>query len=285
LICTLAFHYWSRRVLSFRMTYLVCLLGYSTHALLDACTTYGTQLLWPLTNTRFAWNNIAVVDPVATLPLLSLVITSAIRANPLFARLGLVWFLAYLSVGFIQRDRANSAAEALAASRGHTPTAVSAKPGFANLILWKSVYEFEDRYYVDGIRIGASVKIYPGQSIAKLDITRDLPWLNSDTQQARDIERFRWFSMGYLALDPNQPGFIIDVRYSMLPNEINPLWGIALSPNALPDDHVKFVSDRDASPQRLANFSAMLRGETCIPHQGERHSNSPSDQSNGCAAD
>lgn len=285
MICALVFHYWARRILSFKMNYLICLLGYSTHALLDACTTYGTQLLWPLTNTRFAWNTIAVVDPLATVPLLLLVVTCVVKANPLYARLGMLWFLGYLTLGWVQRDRANEAAEALAVSRGHTPAVVSAKPGFANLILWKSVYEFEGRFYVDGIRVGSDIRIYPGQSIAKLDTARDLPWLDTASQQGKDLERFRWFSMDYLALDSHQPDFVIDARYSMLPNEINPLWGIAFSPSASIEQHVKFVSDRDASPQRIATFMAMLRGDACIPAQGERHSEPMTNSNNGCVAE
>lgn len=52
LICALVLHHLiaKRRGLSFKQSWLFCALGYGTHALLDACTTYGTQLLWPLTN-------------------------------------------------------------------------------------------------------------------------------------------------------------------------------------------------------------------------------------------
>ncbi|MEZ5448258.1 MAG: metal-dependent hydrolase [Thiolinea sp.] len=33
--------------LDFRWTYLWCTVGYSSHGLLDGCTSYGTQLFWP----------------------------------------------------------------------------------------------------------------------------------------------------------------------------------------------------------------------------------------------
>jgi inner membrane protein len=273
LICALAFHHWAKKRLSFRMTYLVCLLGYSTHALLDACTTYGTQLFWPFTDTRVTWNTIAVVDPLATLPLLALVITSAVKANPWYARVGLIWFLTYLGAGWIQHHRADVAAAALASSRGHDGAEVSVKPGFANLLVWKSVYEFEDRYYVDAVRAGLTLIYYEGQSIATLDVNRDLPWLDLDSQQGIDLERFRWFSMGYLALDPERDNFVIDVRYSILPNEIKPLWGIGLDPEAAPGAHVTFESERDTSPQRLSLFWDMLKGETCNSALVARNSN------------
>ena len=49
-------HFWQ---VSFGFTYLFCLLGYATHGMLDACTSYGTQLLWPFTNHRYAFNTIS----------------------------------------------------------------------------------------------------------------------------------------------------------------------------------------------------------------------------------
>ena len=43
--------------------------GLFTHPILDAFTTWGTQLFWPL-NTRLAFQNIFVIDPLYTLPFL-----------------------------------------------------------------------------------------------------------------------------------------------------------------------------------------------------------------------
>ncbi len=41
-----------------------------THPILDCFTPYGTQLFAPFSNYRVAFNNIAVVDPLYTLPFL-----------------------------------------------------------------------------------------------------------------------------------------------------------------------------------------------------------------------
>ena len=46
--------------------------------------------------------------------------------------------------------------------------------------------------------------------------------------QYKDIQRFEWFSKGWLAVHPLYPDVIGDMRYSMLPNEVLPLWGIRL---------------------------------------------------------
>lgn len=47
---------------------LVCLLS---HPLIDACTVYGTQLLWPLPVRPAMWSILFIIDPLVTLPLLA----------------------------------------------------------------------------------------------------------------------------------------------------------------------------------------------------------------------
>ena len=57
-----------RSSLNLKTVYFASLLGYATHGLLDACTSYGTQLFWPFSNERISWNNISIVDPLFTIP-------------------------------------------------------------------------------------------------------------------------------------------------------------------------------------------------------------------------
>ncbi len=252
LLCALVLHYLigRRRGLGFRQTWLFCTLGYATHALLDSCTTYGTMLLWPFSDERFAWNTISIIDPLFTLPLLAAVVLGAKRRQPLYARLALVWAVAYMGLGLWQRNEAATMGYELAAQRGHQPVRLEAKPSFANILVWKTVYETEDRYYVDAVRATVSPRFFPGASVEKLDIDRDLPWLDRNSQQARDIERFRWFSNGYIARDPIYSNRVIDIRYSMIPNEVAPLWSIELRRDAGRDDHVAYRTHRDTGDNR-----------------------------------
>ena len=247
--------------LTLMRSWLYCSLGYATHALLDSCTSYGTQLFWPFSDQRVAWNNMPIIDPLYTLPILALVLTVAVKKNPLLARMALAWALIYPAIGVLQRERAETAGWELAVERGHRPVQLEAKPSFGNLIVWKVVYETDQRYYVDAVRVAASTQHYPGESAEKLDIDRDLPWLDKQSQQARDIERFRWFSNGYIAKDPNNNYRVIDVRYSMVPNEIAALWSIELSPQAGLKDHVRYWAARDSNPKQREAFKAMLFGD------------------------
>ncbi|RRJ84385.1 metal-dependent hydrolase [Aestuariirhabdus litorea] len=233
-------------------------LGYATHALLDACTTYGTQLLWPFSNARIAWNTLSIIDPLYTLPLLGLVITAAVKKRPQLGRIALAWALIYPGIGALQRERAEALGWEIAAARGHEPVRLEAKPSFANLLVWKIVYETEDRYFVDAVRVGINSRTYPGQHVAKLDIPRDLPWLDPASQQAQDIERFRWFSNGYIARDPEHPNRVVDIRYSVIPNEIKALWGIELNPGADPRQHVRYHAGRDTGQRNRDKFWQMV---------------------------
>ncbi len=248
-----------RWMLSFRVVFFWSLIGYATHALLDGCTSYGTQLLWPLSNRRFAWDTISVIDPLFTLPLLIAVIIAAWRRQRKYILAGVAWAMLYLAIGFVQHSRALAIGTELAKSRGHSPSRMEVKPSFANIAVWKLIYEFDGRFYVTAVKPGLTKqRVWQGESVPKLDVARDLPWVTMQSQQAIDIERFRWFSMDYLALDQNDPRRVVDIRYSMLPDQIKPLWGIELSQQATDTDHVKYVVDRSDSSNAVGKLVDMI---------------------------
>ncbi|ARR08957.1 hypothetical protein Vc3S01_A0984 [Vibrio campbellii] len=202
-----------------------------------------------------------MIDPLFTLPILFTLILGLMKRNPWYPRIALAWALVYLTFGMYQRDRAEEAGWALAEARRHTPQRLEAKPTFANTLVWKVIYETEHYYHVDAIRAGRSIKTYTGESIAKLNVAADFPWLDPASQQAKDIERFRWFSDGFIARDPNKGLRVIDVRYSIVPNEFNALWGIELSETADKGMHVEYTTHRDSSQQSRQAFIEMLKGD------------------------
>lgn len=270
LICGFLLHYLlgKRLQLSLLNSLGFATLGYATHALLDACTTFGTQLFWPFSSSRIAWNNVSVIDPLFTLPLLIFVCIGYAKQKPLFARIGLAWAIGYLSLGAVQRDRAEAAGWAMANSRGDIPLRLEAKPSFANLWLWKIVYETEQHFQVDAVHIAAEPIYYAGDRVAKLNIEHHFPWLKPDSQQARDVLRFAWFSNDYLGVDLAQPNQIIDVRYSMVPNQIKPLWGIKLNPFAGESSHVEYFTERDTGVEQRAKFLQLLFAQDQAPVNG-----------------
>jgi len=258
LLCALVFYPFVRAQLRFIEVWGIAVLGYGTHGLLDACTTYGTLLFWPFSDQRVAWNTVSVIDPLFTIPVLTLVILAVRRKSSVMGRAALAWALCYLAFGAVQSHRAEMAGAELAATRGHVPERLESKPGFGNLLLWKVVYEYQGKFYVDAVRAGLETKVYVGDSVVKLNPDLHLPWLAEHSQQAIDLARFNWFSNDYLAIDKNNPNLIVDMRYSMLPNEIKGLWGIRLDPDAPDDAHVDYQTRRDPSRDRFAELWSMM---------------------------
>ena len=251
-----------RSLMSLRMVYIASFLGYATHGLLDACTSYGTQLFWPFSDQRVTWNNISIVDPIFTVPIVILLAIAITKRKRIFSFIAIGWITFYLSLGFIQYERTLSAAMDLANSRGHNAERMTLKPSFGNLILWKSIYQHEETYYVDAIRTVRSSTWCLGESIEMFDYQYHLPSLDKDSQQARDIERFRWFSQDYLGYD-DKNSLVTDIRYSMIPNQIAPMWGLVIDTEQSIDDHATWWTSRSLDQSQLDLFKEMLSGKKC----------------------
>lgn len=248
-----------RKRLGFKRIYLYALLGYATAGFLDACTSYGTHLLWPFNDDRIAWSIISIFDPIFSLALIVSIVFGVVKYQPLAAQVGMLFAAAYLSLGAIQHNRAESLVHMEAQQRGHFIERQIVKPTIGNLLLWRSVYESDGIYYVDAVRVGLpnNSKIFTGNMVQAFDINRDLPQVTSQMRLYHDIQRFELFSDGFLAWHPEHPNVLGDVRYSMMPTSIFPLWGIELNLEA-PNEHVTFNTYRTISDTELKAFFAML---------------------------
>ena len=248
--------------MSIKTIYYASLLGYATHGLLDSCTSYGTQLFWPFSNERVTWNNISIVDPLFTIPVLILVVIAIKTKKKIFSFFSIGWIIFYLSLGFIQYERALLAAVELAQVRGHSPERLTLKPSFGNLILWKSIYQHKETFYVDAIRAAQSSSWCTGESIRVFDYQYHLPNLEKESQQKKDIERFRWFSQDYLGYDKER-NIVTDVRYSMIPNQIAPMWGLKIDEQRGINDHAIWWTSRSLDQSQIDLFKNMLKGRNC----------------------
>ena len=250
-----------RKRLPFARIYLFTFLGYCLSGVLDALTSYGTHLLWPLSDERTALNIISVIDPIFTLILLVAVIFTLRRKTVTAARAGLLLAAIYLSFGWMQLQRAEDISRALAIERDHSIERLLVKPTLGNLVLWRSIYQTDGHLYVDAIRIGpfSDARIYSGDSIELFDLARDMSDLPATSVLASDIERFTKFSDGLVALWTEHSEVLIDVRYSNLPMTLSPLWGIELD-TTQPDQHAKYTLYRDGSKETREKFITLLMG-------------------------
>lgn len=205
-------------------------LGYATHGFLDACTSYGTQLLWPFSSQRIAWDVVSIVDPVFTLALLIGVVWAAIRHTRSAAAVALLFCLAYLGSGWVQRDRAFAVQAQVAAERGHEIVRGKMFPTLGNQLVWRSLYQAGDVFYADRIRVPwlGTPHWTSGTSVMALQ-ENDLPSrMQVDQRALRDFRRFSWFSDDWTARTPGSPEIIGDVRYSLRTDAFEPVWGIRL---------------------------------------------------------
>ena len=248
--------------LDFKTIYLASFLGFATHGLLDACTSYGTQLFWPFSNTRVSWNNISIVDPLFTLPIIFLIITALKTKKRLISFAAVGWAVIYLGLGFYQYERAFSAAMQVASARGHRAERLTLKPSFGNIILWKAIYQHDEYYFIDAIRTVSKSQWCSGSTIETFEFNRHTPLLDIRSQQSEDVERFRWFSQNYLGYDFEEH-LIADVRYSMLPDEVSPMWGLRINSRSKPNEHASWWASRELSPEKLRKFTGMLSGSSC----------------------
>jgi inner membrane protein len=257
LLCTLPLLLWRRLRAHPRWVLIACTVGYATHALLDACTSYGTLLLWPFSDTRVGWRIISVVDPLFTLPMLAAIIATLYRPSVRVARASLAWGALLLALGFVQQRRAVGVQAALAQSRGHELERSSVFVMFANNVSWRSIYQSGGHYYVDKIRVPpfAPGCVSPGTTVRVIGEPTDLAELPPKIARAERL--IRWFSDGWVAANPNDPSVLGDLRYSLSAGDARPIWGVRTTPSDRPlseRDGVEWVNDnrkREVSWQRF----------------------------------
>lgn len=250
-----------KRQHSFKTVYFFSTVGYATHGLLDGCTSYGTQLMWPLSNFRYAWDSMPIIDPLFTLPLLGLTLFAAWKKNNRFSYVAVAYLSAYLSFGFYQHSRALSLLQDLLIKRNHQAEKVTAKPSFGSLLLWRTIYLANGKIYYDAFRLPYFSKdhqFFQGGEIAHYQPKPGPP----KTVLEQDIARFNWFSDGYLARLPEEPDVLADMRYATLPQARGPLWGIRVDENR-PDQHIQRVFYRNFDPVEVQQFwDLLLKGKS-----------------------
>ena len=245
---------------TFKRLYVFCLLGYSLSGFIDACTSYGTHLLWPLNDERITFHIISIIDPVFTGMLMLAVIIAWRKHQARIAHFGLLLCGLYLLLGTLQLNRATDLAMELAQSRQHDVVKLTVKPSLGNLLVWRSTYISDDTIYVDAVRAGITEnKTYTGSSVPLFIPERDARDIPKDSVLYNDILRFKKFSDGFIAMEPGKDDLLGDMRYSMAPNKIATLWGITLDKNKL-DEHAHYGFYRATSQNDRKNYVAMILG-------------------------
>ena len=218
-------------------------LAYATHGLLDACTNYGTQLLWPFSDLRIAWHWLTTIGPLFTLILL-LGLVFAVRGGRRWpAALGLAGVLAYTGIAAWQQSRALDAQADIAAARGQVVARGRMFPTVGNVFLWRSVYESGGLLHSDRIRAGGELSWKAGSTVALAPESALTPAERANERIVRDYRRFAYFSDGWVARAPAAPEVYGDARYSLSSERFEPIWGVRFHPGArMPTEWVDFTA-------------------------------------------
>jgi inner membrane protein len=218
-VVALLFWKWPRRYV-----FLASLLAYATHPLLDAMTTYGTQLFWPFSRMRTGLDIISIIDPLFTL-IWIVAFAAAYAARRRVVAAAAVAAAVWLAVGAIQHARASDAQKRLAASRGEPRDRGEVFPAATGRTMWRSIYQTRYELRIDRIRAGW----FEDPEYAE---TTTVPIATSDplasARAKRDFARFAWFSNGWIARDPREPAVIADARYSLRASDWSPVWGVRI---------------------------------------------------------
>lgn len=124
--------------------------AFVTHPILDAHTTWGTQLFWPL-DLRLAFKTIFVIDPLYTLPFLVFLILAmrqkrTTEKRQFYNRMGLYVSSSYLLLTFFLKWTAFAQFESTLKTQNIDYTQLDTRPSPMNTILWSANVETENAY-------------------------------------------------------------------------------------------------------------------------------------------
>ncbi|MBC2845387.1 metal-dependent hydrolase [Winogradskyella flava] len=170
-----------------------------THPILDCFTPYGTQLFAPFSNYRVAFNNIAVADPLYTVPfLICIIILMFFKRKHIqrrfWLKMGIGISSVYLFLTVFNKFYIDNVFKSSLSEKNLSYARFSTQPAILNNILWYGIAETEDSYHVgfyslfDATNRFSDWKIIPKQR----DLTK---------ADCRDIEDLAWFSNDYFSVE------------------------------------------------------------------------------------
>ena len=199
-----------------------------THVLLDAFTSWGTQILWPLPY-RFALETIFVIDPLYTVPLLvSLVYVwrnKEVLKRRKYVIRGLIVSSMYLLIGCGLKLYTLNKFEKALAEQNIRYDHIIVKPTAFNCILWNANVDTEAAYLMGDYSLFDSQPItfttYPKARAIETPLHG-----NADFEKLKDISE-GWYlvteKMGHLYFNdlrfglfddnPKNPEFVFSYRF------------------------------------------------------------------------
>lgn len=207
-----------------------------THPLIDLFTSYGTQLLAPFSDHRFAINAMPIIDPVYSLVLLVAVLVAGLSRRAgrgvVACAFALFFVAAYTLHAWSLDDRTRVAARAQLVAQGIAATDVATYP-----LLFQPWYRRVVAETPESIRIGFHSMLAPGR-IAWTEIPRQSDPRIDAVAATREGKLLEWFAMGHVAwrvLPDTGGGSVVegaDTRYGARGESLLGFWGISVPVDA-----------------------------------------------------
>lgn len=190
-----------------------------THPILDAFTSYGTQLLLPFSDMRVAFNAIAVVDPIYTFPFLGALLLAArfgrdSRQRRKLALFGIFWSTAYLGLCTVNKMHVDRVFATSLEEQGIKASRFTISPSIFNNILWAGVAESGSTFHLGSYSLfDAEARITDLEPMEKQPYPAEA-MLNDPTWKI-----LHWFSNGYFLTEFKEGGSynFYDLRYGGIP--------------------------------------------------------------------
>jgi inner membrane protein len=229
------------------------------HVLLDWCTSYGTTLLAPLSNHRFALDWIGIVDPFYTGILIAGLLVcwrrsarGAVGRARSAAVVGLALSTAYVGLGGTQHALAIRLIDAEAAAAGQRPQRVGAYPQIGSVFLWRLVYCTDQAYYVARVNMLRGGR--PEFVVAPISHGQLVDAAAGDPK----VRLFRWFARGMVrperrVIDGQEVVVWHDMRYAWPGGGTTSLWAAVVWFDK--DSHIEKVTWARPGWSRLERLS------------------------------
>ncbi len=195
---------------------------YSTHVLIDVFTVYGTQLLAPFSRYGFGTNNLFIIDPLFTVPLLWGILGAAFFRTDSRRRFmntaGLALATAYAGWSFVSQAVAERAFARAVQEQGITAERTFTSASAFNTVLWRHVAETEDGFWIG---------YWSWFDLAETPVDfRFVPRRAEAVQAVADARSFvvvDWFSQGWWAVVEADAGkaTLVDLRFGDIPTALN----------------------------------------------------------------
>ena len=212
-----------------KITLGAALVGYATHGFLDALTSYGTLLLWPLSYKRISWDIVAIVDPIVTLPLILGVVWSVIHQDQKGVVLGLLFASFIVLFNTLQHQRALQAIQDFATQQKLRLRSIRAMPELASSFYWRAIAKNNHCLLIKRVHTPL-LKKSSITHLAQAPLLSNRINSNLTSGQQYDFVLFSWFADGYVIVAKQTPMTIADGRYTVGSNPLYSLWGMVFLP-------------------------------------------------------